>query len=186
MVFFLSQFALMIVGAVVHILVDRSARRRTTGRVAELVLLWVLVPAGVFGILGGIGHVGPNAAEVAKEIGPDFVPGMFQWDLGWNDIAVGILCVLTFLVRNRGGWLDAAVWALAVSYGGDLAGHISQYYIHDNHATNNAWAIPVEIYIVGVAVIAWAIHRKTTPRRESILGPNATRGVEEGVVAPTG
>ncbi len=100
---------------------------------------------------------------------------MFQWELGWNDIAVGLLCVLTFRVRNRGGWLDAAVWALAISYGGDLAGHISQYYIHDNTATNNVWAIPpAEIYIVGVAVIAWAVYRRTTPpqRRD----PGTERG----------
>ncbi|MDH3005313.1 DUF6790 family protein [Gordonia alkanivorans] len=184
MVFFMIQLALMILGAIVHISVDRSARRRTTGRAAELVLLWILVPAGVFGILGGFGHVGPNAPEIAKDIGPDFIPGMFQWELGWNDIAVGLLCVLTFRVRNRGGWLDAAVWALAISYGGDLAGHISQYYIHDNTATNNVWAIPAEIYIVGVAVIAWVIYRRTTPRSVAILGPNAARGVEEGVEAP--
>ncbi|MCK8615103.1 DUF6790 family protein [Gordonia sp. C13] len=183
MVWFLFQLALMIVGAIVHISVDRSARRRTTGRVAELVMLWILVPGGIFGILAGIGHVGPNAAEVAKDIGPDFHPGMFQWELGWNDIAVGLLCVLTFRVRNRGGWLDAAVWALAISYGGDLAGHISQYYIHDNHATDNAWAIPAEIYIVGVVVIAWVIYRRTTPRSVAILGPNAARGVDEGVEA---
>lgn len=177
------QLALMILGAIVHIVVDRSASRRTTGRAAELVLLWILVPAGVFGIFAGVGHIGPDAPEIAKDIGPDFIPSMFQWELGWNDIAVGLLCVLTFRVRNRGGWLDAAVWALAISYGGDLAGHISQYYIHDNTATNNVWAIPpAEIYIVGVAVIAWAVYRRTTPRSVAILGPNAARGgVEEAV-----
>ncbi|KAF0969485.1 MULTISPECIES: DUF6790 family protein [Gordonia] len=179
MVFFLIQLALMIVGAMVHILADRSARRRTIGRNAELVLLWVLVPGGVFGVFAGFGHVGPNAPEIAKDIGPDFIPSMFQWELGWNDIAVGLICLLTFRIRNRGGWLDAAVWALAISYGGDLAGHISQYYIHDNTATNNVWAIPAEIYIVGGTVIAWAVYRRTTPRSVAVLGPNAARGVEE-------
>lgn len=179
MVFFLIQLALMIVGAIVHILADRSARRRTIGRSAELVLLWILVPGGVFGVFGGFGHVGPNAPEIAKDIGPDFIPSMFQWELGWNDIAVGLICLLTFRIRNRGGWLDAAVWALAISYGGDLAGHISQYYIHDNTATNNVWAIPAEIYIVGGAVIAWAVYRRTTPRSVAVLGPNAARGVEQ-------
>lgn len=179
MVFFLIQLALMIIGAVVHILVDRSVRRRTLGRAAELVLLWILVPGGAFGILAGIGHVGPNAPEIAEGIGPDFIPSMFQWELGWNDIAVGVLGVLCFRVANRGGWLDAAVWALAISYGGDLAGHISQYYIHDNTATNNVWAIPAEIYIVGAVVIAWFVYRRTTPRSVAVRGPDAARGVDE-------
>lgn len=174
MVFFLVQLVVMVIGALVHIALDRSARRRSVGRAAELVLLWLLVVTGAFGIFGGVGHVGPDAPEIAKDIGPDYIPSMFQWELGWNDIAVGVLCVLCFRVRNRGGWLDAAVWALAISYGGDLAGHISQYYIHDNTATNNVWAIPVEIYIVAGAVIAWLVYRRTTPRSVAVRGPNAT------------
>ncbi len=63
MVFFMIQLALMILGAIVHIVVDRSASRRTTGRAAELVLLWILVPAGVFGIFAGVGHIGPRRAR---------------------------------------------------------------------------------------------------------------------------
>lgn len=169
MVWFIGQLALMVVGASVHVLVDRTPRRRTPGRVVELYLVWILVVTGTFGILAGIGHVGPTAPDVARDIGPDYIHSMFQWELGWNDIAVGALCVLCVRVANRGGWLDAAVWALGISYGGDLAGHITQYYMHHNHAPNNAWAIPVEIVIIGALVILWPVYRRLVPRAEAIV-----------------
>lgn len=168
MVLFLVQLVLIVVGPIVHIALDRAANRRTLGRGAQLVVLWILGVIGVFSIIGGIGHIGPDAAEHAADIGPDFVPGMFQWELGWNDIAVGVVCLLALRHRNRGGWLDAAVWVFAISYTGDLIGHYTQYFMHDNHAPNNAWAIPTETVAVLGAVLAWAVFRSRISRAEAI------------------
>ncbi len=171
MTLFLTQLVLIIAGPIIHIAVDKAPTRHTLGRGAELVVLWILGVIGIFSIIGGLGHIGPQAAEHAAKIGPDFAPGMFQWELGWNDIAVGVLCVLALRLPNRGGWLDAAVWVFAISYTGDLIGHITQYVIHDNHAPYNAWAIPTETVAVAGAVIAWLLFRTRVSRREAITRP---------------
>jgi hypothetical protein len=138
--YFAFQWIVVLGGLAVHVALDRSAARRTAGRVYELAALWLIVGMGAFNLWGGFGHVGPTSAGVAAEIG--YAPSMFQWEIGWADIALGVVGVLCVRRVNRGRWTDATLVALTVSFFGDGIGHIMQLVAHDNLAPDNVWAIP--------------------------------------------
>ncbi|WP_084957906.1 DUF6790 family protein [Thermoactinospora rubra] len=139
--FIVVPLLVLVVAPLVHVLVDRSPARRTRRRVVELWLLWVVAGGGAQSIFGGIGHIGPYAPEIAEGIGFAHTP--FQWEVGWADIAVGLLGVLS--IWNRGSFLTAAVIAAAVLFWGDAIGHFMQWFGHGNTAPGNVWAIPVDV-----------------------------------------
>ena len=155
--FFFIQAGVIVIGMVVHMVLDRHGDRRTKPRLIELALLWVIVGVGAWAIVAGLGHIGPTSNSLAKQIG--YRQSMFQWEIGWADIAIGVLGV--GCVWRRDGWLDAAVIALAVSYGGDAIGHIMQYSAHNNHAGSNVWAIPSDILQPIAAVLLLILYRRT-------------------------
>ena len=108
------------------------------------------------GLLAAFGHIGPGAADSAASIG--YAPSMFQWEVGFADLALGVLGVASFWFRDR--WLTAGVVALAISYGGDAIGHIMQYVAHDNTAPNNVWAIPSDIAQPLLGIILLLLYRR--------------------------
>lgn len=140
MSFFAVQWTVIVVGFVAHVALDRSPIRRTAGRVYELAALWLLVGMGAFNLWGGFGHTGPTSDQVAAAIG--YAPSMFQWEIGWADIALGVIGVLCARRSNRGKWTSATLVALTVSFFGDGIGHIAQLLGHGNTAPDNVWAIP--------------------------------------------
>lgn len=139
--FFLFQTLVVLLGAVLHVFLDRNPKRRTKRRVVELFLIWFVAAGGVMAIVAGIGHIGPFSTDVAGGIG--YRPSMFQWEIGWADIAIGVVGVTC--IWKRGSWLTCAVVVLAISYWGDAIGHVMQYVAHDNMAPENVWAIPSDI-----------------------------------------
>jgi len=156
MYFFFIPWVVLIVGIVVNVLLDRHAERRTSARFVEIALLWTVVWFGVWGLLAAFGHIGPGAADSAASIG--YAPSMFQWEVGFADLALGVLGVASFWFRDR--WLTAGVVALAISYGGDAIGHIMQYVAHDNTAPNNVWAIPSDIAQPLLGIILLLLYRR--------------------------
>lgn len=156
--FFVVQWVALIVGFGVHVLVDRSARRRTASRVIELALLWVVVGSGVFMVLGGVAHIGPGSDAVAASIG--FPPSMFQWEIGWADIAFGVLGIACAWPVNRGGWLTATVIGTSISVIGDGIGHIMQLVAHGNTAPDNVLAIPNDFVIPALMLVLLALYRR--------------------------
>ncbi|QSB16591.1 hypothetical protein JQS43_10120 [Natronosporangium hydrolyticum] len=171
MVFFVGQWALIVVGFVLHLLLDRHPDRRTGPRAVELALLWVLVAGGAWAIIGGIAHIGPNSTEIADQIG--YEPSMFQWEVGWGDIALGVLGIGCALRRLRGSWLTAAVVALAISYFGDAIGHLMQLVAHDNRAPSNVWSLPSDILQPLLAIGLLIGYRRTSRRPEPRRGRHA-------------
>lgn len=149
MVFFSIPWVIIVVGAVVHVLVDKSPARRTSQRIVELALLWLLVVGGIWALVGALGHLGPNSAEIAEGIG--YAPSMFQWEVGWADVAVGVMGIGCIWMRQQ--WLTAAVVVLSICYLGDAIGHIMQYTVHDNTAPENVWAIPSDILGPVMAIV---------------------------------
>ncbi|BCN69456.1 hypothetical protein RE943_29290 [Prescottella equi] len=105
--FFLIQWGVLVLGAAVHIALDRHPERRTPRRMCGLVALWAVVGGGVWTVVGGIGHIGPTSDEIADGIG--YTQSMFQWEVGWADIAIGAAGVACAWKANRGGWMSAAV-----------------------------------------------------------------------------
>ncbi len=150
MYFFLIGWVVFVVGLALNIVIDRNPARRTKPRVIELALLWVVVWFAVYGLVGVLGHLGPNSAEIAAEIG--YAPSMFQWEVGFGDLTLSILGIVAFWFRDR--WLTAAVVAVAISFFGDAIGHIMEW-SGGNDAVNNVWAIPSDILqpLLGIALL---------------------------------
>ena len=134
MVFFIVPWIVLIVGVVINIAVDRHPARRTGPRIVELALLW----------------------EIAAGIG--YAPSMFQWEVGFGDLALSVLGIGCFWFRDR--WMTAAVIALAISYGGDAIGHIMQYVGDGNDAPDNTWAIPSDILQPLLAIVLLVMYRR--------------------------
>ena len=158
MVFFASSWVITIIGWVIHVFADKHANRRTGHRVLELFYLWFLVVTGAFAILGGIGHVSGMSNELAIQIG--YTQSMFQWEVGWGDIALGVVLVMVAKKSFRDGWLTAGVVVLTIQYGGDAIGHIMEYVAHNNTAPSNVWAIPSDIAQPIIAVVVLIIYRR--------------------------
>lgn len=175
--FFAVQWTALVVGFAAHVLLDRSPMRRTAGRVFELAALWMLVGMGVFNLWGGFGHVGPTSDEVAASIG--YTQSMFQWEIGWADIALGVLGVLCARHAHRGQWTNATLVALTVSFYGDGIGHIMQWLGHANLAPNNVWAIPTCFLVPALSALFVVLARRRgtfTPRAEAREAVTASRG----------
>ncbi|MBX7159261.1 MAG: hypothetical protein K1X95_03135 [Acidimicrobiia bacterium] len=172
--FFFVQTVVILVGAVLHILLDRKPNRHTKRRTVELLLIWFVAAGGVMAILGGIGHVGPDSAGVAAGIG--YEPSMFQWEVGWADIAIGVAGFVC--IWKRDSWMTCAVVVLAISYGGDAIGHVMQYVAHANTAPNNVWAIPSDI-MQPLLVVGLLVAYRMLSRREAAAATEA-----EGAEAP--
>ena len=155
MFFFAAYWIVLIVGVLLTVLIDRHPNRRTRPRVVEIALQWVVVYSGIYGLVGVLGHIGPNSAEVAASIG--YAPSMFQWEVGFGDLTVCILGIVSFWFRDR--WLTAAVVAVAISFGGDAIGHIMQW-SDGNDAVNNVWAIPSDILQALLGVLLLLAYRR--------------------------
>ena len=130
---FLFFAAIALLGAAVQL--HRDKQHRSRARTLEIFLVWWMVVAvGVAAIFGAMFHFfdGP---DTAREIGYSNGDGGFQTEVGFADLAIGVLGILC--ARFRDGFLLAAVIAVSVSYIGDAYGHLHQAAIHDNHRPDN-------------------------------------------------
>jgi hypothetical protein len=156
---FLFFAAIALIGAAVHR--HRDKQPRSTARTLELFLIWWMVVAvGIAAIFGAMFHFfdGPGTA---REIGFTNGDGGFQTEVGFADLAVGVLGVLCS--RLRDGFLLAAVIAVSICYLGDAYGHIHQTAIHDNHAPDNTGLVLWSDFIAPLVAIAlYVLWRRTT------------------------
>lgn len=157
--FFALQWIIILGGATIHLLIDRRRHGHREGRTVELYLLWILVFGGAWAIYGGIGHASGMSDQLAESIG--YAPSMFQWEVGWGDIALGVLAVGCAWKGLRKQWMTAAVVVLAIQYGGDAIGHIMQWVANDNTAPDNVWAIPSDILQPLLAIALLFSYRKS-------------------------
>ncbi len=160
--FFLAQWIIALIGFVLHVFLDRSPQKRTGHRVIELALLWCMVFFGAWSIVSGLGHIGPTSNALAEQIG--YTQSMFQWEVGWADIALGVLGVGCAWKSRRDGWLTAAVVALVIMYWGDAIGHVMEIVAHDNYAPSNVWATPSDIIQPLLAVVLLILYRRSAAR----------------------
>ncbi len=159
MVYFMAPWVIVIIGWIVHVYVDRVPAKRTKHRVVQLLLLWLLVTTGAFGLVGAFGHVSGLSDELAVQIG--YQQSMFQWEVGWGDFALCALLIGCAWQRFWGTWLTAAVVVLTIQYGGDAVGHVMQYVAHNNTAPSNVWAIPSDFMQPIAAIILLVIYRRS-------------------------
>lgn len=156
---FLFFAAIALIGAAIHR--HRDKQPRSAARSFEIFLIWWMVVAvGIAAIFGAMFHFfdGP---DTAREIGFTNGDGGFQTEVGFADLAVGVLGVLC--ARFRDGFLLAAVLAVSICYLGDAYGHIHQAAIHDNHTRDNTGLVLWSDFIVPlVAIGLYALQRRAT------------------------
>lgn len=155
--FFILPYVITLIGWAIHVLLDRKPNKRTRHRAVELALLWVLVFFGVWAIFGAYAHLSGMSGQTAEQIG--YAQSMFQWEVGWADVTVGVLGIGCAWVALRDNWMTAAVVAVTISYGGDAIGHIMEYVAHDNDAPDNVWAIPSDILQPLLAIVLLVAYR---------------------------
>ena len=164
---FLVFAAIALAGAAVH---SYREREKGAGRTIEIFLVWWMVVAvGVAAIFGAMFHLfdGP---DTAREIGYTNGDGGFQTEVGFADLAIGVLGVLC--ARFRDGFLLAAVIAVSVAYLGDAYGHLHQEAIHDNHDPDNTGLLLWSDFITPlVAIGLYTAWRRVGPRPATTKPP---------------
>lgn len=133
---FIILFVLSFVVAGVHIFRDKEPR--TGGRVAEILLLWLLViNTGLGGLYAFMGHAF-FANEVAESIGwPTGNP--FQTEVAVANLAIGILGILSYWIR--GNFWTATVIATSIWLLGAAAIHVREMLAEGNYNPGNAGII---------------------------------------------
>ncbi len=133
---FLIFFVLSFVVAGLHIYRDKQPR--TGKRMAEIVLLWLLVINTGFGVIWAfIGHMFA-ADEVAASIGwPAGNP--FQTEVAVANLAIGTLGILCYWFRDN--FRTAAVIATSVWLLGAAAIHVREIVATGNYNPGNAGLI---------------------------------------------
>jgi hypothetical protein len=155
---FAAFWVVLIVGFLVHWLADRRRPGRGPHRTVELLLLWVVVLGGAWAVVAGLTLIDGESHQSAVSIG--YAPSMYQWEVGWADIAIGVLGVACARKALRGQWMTAAVVVLAICFGGDAIGHVMQWSAHNNTAPVNVWSIPHDLLQSGIAVLLLVIYRR--------------------------
>lgn len=105
---------------------------------------------------------------------------MFQWEVGWGDIALGVLSVGCAWRALRGQWMTAAVVVLTIQYGGDAIGHLMQWVANNNTAPDNVWALPSDVLQPLIAIVLLAAYRRSasaTPDRAEEAEPEGEPAV---------
>ncbi len=148
-------FVVSLVVAGVHLYRDRQPR--TGRRIAEVVLLWLLViDIGIGGVFGFIGHT-VFAERAAASIGwPAGNP--FQFEVAVGNLSLGTLGILCYWLR--GNFWIATVIGSSVFLLGAAAGHIQQIVVAHNYAPNNAGAALYNDIVVPLILLALLVYHR--------------------------
>ena len=146
-------FVIGLAGFVVHWAV--RGRHWTDVERLEHAVRWWFAAGGAWLFVSGLGHV-MIPDEIAETIGwPAGSP--FQREVGFTDLAWGILGLLSVL--TRGSFREAYVIGTLVFLWGAAGGHIYEMVANDNSAPNNSGVmLYVDIFApVANAALLWRL-----------------------------
>jgi hypothetical protein len=157
----------------VNVLLDKQPR--TSGRLAEILLLWLLViNTGFGGLYAFSGHVFA-ADEVAASIGwPAGNP--FQTEVGVANLAIATLGILSYWIR--GDFWTAAVIATSIWLLGAAAIHVREMVGEGNYNPGNAGVVFYMDIVGPLLLIALLIYSRRADRARTGL-TDGQRPVEQ-------
>ena len=130
---FIVLSVIALIGAAIHVHRDKQPRSRA--RTLEIFLVWwMVVGVGIGSVFGSMFHFF-DQVDTAKEIGFTNGDGGFQTEVGFGDLALGVIGIMCIWFRDR--FLFAAVLVLSIMYLGDAYGHLHQMWVNDNHDPDN-------------------------------------------------
>ncbi len=149
--------AVAFLGFLAHLLVRRH--RRSARQNLDLLLLWLFgVTVGAVGLFAGLGHT-TFAQQTAAQTGfPANNP--FQWEVGWTDIAIGVLGLICLFRRDF--WWPTAI-VNAVFLWGATWGHIYQLVVHGNHHPGNSGPVLYADVLVPLLILVLLAVRSRLP-----------------------
>lgn len=136
---FLFWILIALIGAGIY-LARHKDQRGSVAVTTVLLMFWLGIAIGIASIFGAAFHIF-DGKETAENIG--FVPWnetgtyAFQYENAMGDLAVGVVGLLCFWIRDRKFWLAAVIFA-TILFWGDAIGHVYQMVEHDNHAPDNS------------------------------------------------
>src|SRR5882757_9006428 len=158
---FLLCFVLALAAGAVQL--SRDARPRRKARVAEVLLLWLLV-------------INVGVASVLTFVADAFFADRMAASLGWPagnpfqslvavaNLSVGVLGILCYWIR--GSFWVATVIGFSIWWMGAGAVHIKDIVVSANYAPNNAGATPYMDILVPIVLMALLTYYKRTGRDE--------------------
>ena len=161
-------YVAILIGAGLHIVLDKHKDARTPRRIVELVLLYVLViGVGLQSLYAFMGHVF-FADETARQIGwPTGNP--FQFEVAIANLAIGVLGILCVWIRGTFWYATGIVYAIWIL--GDFYGHVYQAVVHGNYAPANLglfiYCVVVFAFIVLGLLVAYHILNQRTQARSA-------------------
>jgi hypothetical protein len=158
----------LVVGAV-HLYLDKQPR--TQGRIAEILLQWLLVvTVGLVSVVFFIAHT-VFAKSTAAGIGwPAGNP--FQSEVAVANLTIGTLGILCYWIR--GNFWIATVIAFSLQWLGSGVVHIRSIAVEANYAPNNAGLTFYLDILMPVLLIALLVYYLYAKRHEQ--GLSRTRG----------
>lgn len=160
---FLFWILVALIGAGIYLLRHKDQR----GSVAVsgvLLMFWLGIAIGIASIFGAAFHIF-DGKETAENIG--FVPWnetgtyAFQYENAMGDLAVGVVGLLCFWIRDRKFWLAAVIFAV-ILFWGDAIGHIYQLVENDNHAPDNSgFVLWLDILNPAILIVLFVLSGRT-------------------------
>jgi len=161
--------ALALIGAGMHLTL--TTERRTRARIAEVLLLYLLVfGIGVTGLGAFISHAF-TPDEAAAAIGWP-AGNLFQLEVAAANLGFGVLGVLC--VWRRGSWWSATAIGSACFLWGAAYAHISDFLVHDNRAIDNIGPVLYTDIFVPLAILLLLAYVRWAERTHTQPGPAAT------------
>lgn len=153
----LALLGLAVVGTFLHLL---FTGRDNLYHVVDTFLSYILLfCVGILGFLGFYAHVF-DSQETAQLIG--WLPSPFQYEMGMTNLAIGILGVLSFWLRDN--FRLATVIAYFVIFVGCFIGHLIEFF-KGNTAPYNIgiaiWLTDLIIPFIVVSLLGWLYRNRS-------------------------
>ena len=155
-------YAAILVGAGLHIALDKHQDARTPRRIVELFLLYFFViGVGFQGVYAFVGHT-LFANETAKQIGwPAGNP--FQFEVAIADLTIGVLGILCIWIRENFWYATGianAVWVFGVSYG-----HVYQAVVNGNYSPDNLGLLFFSTLLLAIILLGLLVAYRALSQR---------------------